>query len=263
MYDARVVRDHFEKWGHEEIEGEPGETASRWTVPHVNHMVLDRWLPAQGAALDAGCGRGIEAVKMARRGLAVTALDISGSLLRHARRRAEKAGVADRIAFVQADLTDELPLPGDHFDLCLALTGVISHTGSRHRQAAANLVACCKPGGLLIIGVDSYYGKIRQYLREGRVEEAEHLADTRYTCTVSDTFEDYCFTAGEFRDLFAGLRCREEEMVAAPTVAAYGYVGAPDDDMKRGLALERRFLGMPELLGGGEQIIGVFRRADG
>lgn len=260
MYDPRVIRDHFEKWGHEEMDGEPGETTSRWTVPHVNHMVLDRWLPAQGAALDAGCGRGIEAVRMARHGLAVTALDISQSLLQHARQRAEKAGVADRITFVQADLTEELPLPREHFELCVALTGVISHTGTRHRDAAANLVSACTPGGLVVVGVDSYHGKIRQYLHEGRAAEAEHLAETRFTSTVSDTFEDYCFTARELRDLLVGLGCHEEQMVAAPTVAAYGYVGAPDDDLERGLALERRFLGTAELLGAGEQIIGVFRR---
>jgi len=259
-YDASAVRTLFEKWGHDAVSGDPGEPLSRWTVIHVNHMILDRWMPAEGAVLDAGCGVGVEAVRMARRGLTVTALDISSSLLCHARTRAEMAGVLDRVAFVQADLTEPLPLPSDHFDMCDALTGVVSHTGSRHRDALAHLVACCRPGGLLLIGVDSYYGKIRQYLSEGRVEDAEHLADTRCTHTVSDTFEDYCFSVQELTELLAHLGCQPEAMYAAPTVAAYGYVGASDDDMRRGLALERRFLGTPELLGGGEQIVGVFRR---
>jgi hypothetical protein len=124
----------------------------------------------------------------------------------------------------------------------------------------ANLGACCKPGGTVLVGVDSYYGKIRQYLHEGRVEDAEHLADTRYTSTVSDAFEDYCFTAQELIELLADLGCQPEAMFAAPTVAAYGYVGASDETMRRGLELERRFLGTPELLGAGEQIVGVFRR---
>ena len=260
MYDAKAVRDLFERWGHEEVVGDPGETPSRWTVPHVNHMILDRWLPAKGTALDAGCGHGIEAVRMARRGLTVTALDISASLLRHAHRRAEQAGVLDRITFVLADLTEPLPVPPSSFDICIALTGVVSHTGARHRDALANLVGCCKPGGLVIIGVDSYYGKIRQCLHEGRVDDAQHLADTKLTHTVSDTFEDYCFTPQETLELLDALGCEALEMVAAPTVAAYGYVGAPEEDLQRGLALERRFLGTPELLGAGEQIVAVFRK---
>ena len=181
MYDASAVRSLFERWGHDDIVGGPGTTLSRWSVIHVNHMILDRWMPAEGTVLDAGCGVGVEAIRMARRGLAVTALDISASLLQHARTRAEIAGVLQSISFVQADLTEPLPLPRDHFDMCDALTGVISHTSSRHREALANLVACCKPGGVVLVGVDSYYGKIRQYLHEGRVEDAEHLAPTLFT----------------------------------------------------------------------------------
>ena len=259
-YDAAVVRQHFEKWGHEDPERDPGETPSRWTVPHVNHMVLERWLPAEGTALDARCGCGIETVRMARRGLAVTALDISASLLRHACKRAEMAGVRDRVTFLQADLTEPLPLARGSFDVSTALTGVVSHTGSRHGDALTNLIACCKPDGLVIVGVDSYYGKIRQYLHEGRIAEAECLADTRLTHTVSDTFMDYCFTARELTKLLAALGCRAEEMTAAPTVAAYGYVRADAEEFSRALALERRFLWAQGMVEAGEQIVGVFRR---
>jgi len=262
MYDAQVVRRHFEMWGHDEIEGEPGEPVSRWLVPYVNHMLIDRWLPAEGSALDAGCGRGIEAIRMARRGLSVTALDISFSLLGHARRRAAKAGILDRIAFVEADLTEKLPLPEGHFDICLALTGVLSHVGERYQEAASNIVTCCKPDGLIIVGVQSYLGKIRQYLLQGKIEEAQHVADTRFTHTVSAAFEDYCFTADELSDLFEHLGCYPEQMVSAPTVAADGYpADIPKSDFVHVLELEHRFLGTPELLGAGEQIVAVFSKS--
>jgi len=92
------------------------------------------------------------------------------------------------------------------------------------------------------------------------VAEAERLADTRLVHTVSESFEDYCFTPEELRDLLADLGCSMLEMTAAPSVAAYGYVGAPDEVMRRGLELERRFLGTPELVGAGEQVVGVFRK---
>jgi SAM-dependent methyltransferase len=260
MYDPDVVRSLFDLWEHTQVEGDPGEPVSRWTVPYVNHMLLDRWLPAEGRALDAGCGRGVEAVRMALRGLGVTALDISPGLLRHARRRAEAADVLDHITFVEVDLTDKLPVPHDHFDICLALTGVLSHTGDRHPDAAANLVACCRPGGIALVGVDSYLGRIRQYLAMGRIADARRLADAHFTHTVSDTFEDYCFAPGELTDLFATLGCRLEEVTSAPTVAADGYPDVAEAEFARALELERRFLGTSELLGAGEQLLAVFRK---
>ncbi len=257
MYDQAAIRELFEKWGHEEIEGDPGETTSRWAVPHINHIILDRWLPREGSALDAGCGCGVESVRMAGRGLIVTAVDISTSLLEHSRERAEKAGVADRIRLVRADITEPLPIPKNSFAVCIAMTGVVSHTGDRYRDAIANLVACVRPGGLIILGVASYYGKIRQYLSEGRLDDAEHVADTRFTHTVSDTFEDRCFTPQELTDILDARNCRIVAMFTAPTIGAYGYVGESDEVVRRGLALEERFLGTPELLGVGEQLIAV------
>ena len=260
MYDPDIVRRLFDMWD-DEIRGDPGELVSRWLVPHVNHMLLDRWLPARGRALDAGCGRGVETVRMARAGLLVTALDISPGLLRHARRRVAKAGMLDRVTFVEADLSERLPLPENHFDICLALTGVLGHVADRHRDAAAHLAACCRPGGLLLVGAQSYLGKIRQYLVQSKIDEALHVAETRYTHTVSDTFQDYCFTSGELIGLFDRLGCDLEEMTSAPCVAADGYPpDLPEADFARVLALERRFLGQPELLGAGEQIVAVFRK---
>ena len=261
MYDPNILRKHFDLWENSEIQGDPGEPVSRWLVPHINHILLDRWLPAEGYALDAGCGRGVESIKMAKRGLQVTALDISPGLLRHAYRRAKTANLIDRITFVEADLTKKLPLPENHFDVCLALTGVLSHVGERHREAIANLVACCRPGGLILVGVQSYLGKICQYLTEGRIEDAIHVADTRFTHTVSENFEDYCFIASELTNLFADLGCRPEQVISAPSVAAGVYLpDLTDEDFNRVLELERRFMGNPELLGVGEQILAVYRK---
>lgn len=257
MYNQKIVRELFEKWGHEEIVGDPGTTTSSWVVPHINHMILERWLPQEGTALDAGCGCGIESVKMARLGLKVTAIDISTSLLSHAQKRTERAGLGNAITFIQADITESLLLPYNHFDVCIALTGVISHTGSRHRDAIRNVVTCAKPGGLIIFGVDSYYGKIHQYLIMGLLDEAEHVADTKFTSTVSGTFEDYCFTPQELKDILENLNCHIITMFSAPTIGISGYSGCQEGALCHALSLEQRFLGAPELLGIGEQLIVV------
>jgi SAM-dependent methyltransferase len=75
-----MAKRRFDLWESGETGGDPGEPISRWMVPHVNHMMLDRWMPDRGRALDAGSGRGVEAVRMARAGRAVTALDMSPEL---------------------------------------------------------------------------------------------------------------------------------------------------------------------------------------
>ena len=67
------------------------------------------WLPPSGRALDLACGRGDEAVWLARAGFIVDAVDISDAALAQALDRAETADVADRVRLIRADLDDGLP----------------------------------------------------------------------------------------------------------------------------------------------------------
>jgi SAM-dependent methyltransferase len=60
--------------------------------------------PPYGRVLDLGCGSGIWAVELARRGWQVTGVDFVPKALRRARERAEKAGV--EIQLVEGDVTD-------------------------------------------------------------------------------------------------------------------------------------------------------------
>jgi SAM-dependent methyltransferase len=68
-----------------------------------------------GAAsvLDLGCGSGRLAVELARRGAAVTGVDVSDARLGAARARAAEAGVDAR--FVHADMTAPLPFADGEF----------------------------------------------------------------------------------------------------------------------------------------------------
>jgi SAM-dependent methyltransferase len=75
--------------------------------------------------LEIGCGTGARAIALAERGARVTGVDISPVAVRKARRRAERRGVADRVAFRRMNAatigdTDE------RFDLVCA-TGVLHH----------------------------------------------------------------------------------------------------------------------------------------
>jgi SAM-dependent methyltransferase len=60
--------------------------------------------PPYGRALDLGCGSGIWAVELAKRGWQVTGVDFVPKALRRARERAENAGV--EVELEQGDVTD-------------------------------------------------------------------------------------------------------------------------------------------------------------
>jgi SAM-dependent methyltransferase len=68
------------------------------------HEAMDRTLPREGRLLELGCGTGVDAVWMARRGAHVVAGDLSGAMREATAARAAAADVADRVEVVALDL---------------------------------------------------------------------------------------------------------------------------------------------------------------
>ena len=99
-------------------------------------------------ALDLGCGEGADAIWLAEHGWTVVGTDVSGTALARARAAAEARGVADRIDFVQHDLTGSFP--EGSFDLVSAhfLHSTVEMDRSQILRRAAAAVA---PGGALLI----------------------------------------------------------------------------------------------------------------
>jgi SAM-dependent methyltransferase len=92
--------------------------------------------------LDYGCGHGMAAVVLARRGARVTGFDLSHAYLAEARDRARANGVA--VAFVQAD-GERLPFASGSFD------AVWGHAILHHLDlgvAAPELARVLRPGGI-------------------------------------------------------------------------------------------------------------------
>lgn len=73
---------------------------------------------ASRTALELGCGKGDDAVWLARQGWAVTAVDVSTVALSLAAGNAEAAGVAERVRFEAHDLATSFP--AGTFDLVVA-----------------------------------------------------------------------------------------------------------------------------------------------
>lgn len=98
----------FERWS--AIYGDSRLSPIRQTIRTGHNAMLAfaaAWLdasPPLETALDAGCGTGLFAVALARRGLAVTAADIAPQMVAATSRAAAAAGLADRVTPVLADL---------------------------------------------------------------------------------------------------------------------------------------------------------------
>jgi cyclopropane-fatty-acyl-phospholipid synthase len=98
--------------------------------------------------LDVGCGWGSFAIHAAREhGVHVTGITLSEPQAALARRRAEAAGVGDR---VEIRVMDYREITGETFD-AVASIGMVEHVGSVNIDAySAKLAALLRPGGRLL-----------------------------------------------------------------------------------------------------------------
>ncbi|PWC06766.1 class I SAM-dependent methyltransferase [Mycetocola zhujimingii] len=103
-----------------------------------------------GTALDLGSGEGGDALWLAAHGWDVTAVDISATALAVGAARAAASGLADRISWVQADLTTWHP--STEFDL---VTAAFLHSPVElpREDILRRATAAVAPGGrLLVVG---------------------------------------------------------------------------------------------------------------
>lgn len=99
-----------------------------------------------GAALDAGCGEGAEAIWLAAHGWCVTAVDISVEALTSAAERAHSSDAAERLRWVEADLGAWEP--GRQFDL---VTTHYAHPAMSQLAFYRRISEWVAPGGTLLI----------------------------------------------------------------------------------------------------------------
>ncbi len=109
---------------------------------------LDRLVADGNVAVDLGCGTGVVARALARRGWRVIAVDHSPEMLEIARRNARADGLNERIDFRRADLLeDELPAASADLVTC---QGVLHHVADPDAGVAA-IARLLRPGASFYI----------------------------------------------------------------------------------------------------------------
>jgi glycine/sarcosine N-methyltransferase len=101
--------------------------------------------------LDAACGTGQHALALAQRGYTVLGADLSRQMIERAITNAQAQGV--QAEFVAAGFGELRARVGDGFDAVLSLGNSLPHllTARDLAVALADLAACLRPGGLLLI----------------------------------------------------------------------------------------------------------------
>ncbi len=120
--------------------------------------------------LDAGGGGGLYAAEVAQLGHEVCIVDISAGMLQLASQHLAAAGLTDRVQMLKADVCDLKALDGRQFDLILAIGDVLSYC-SDARKALAEFGRLTRPGGMLLLEVESRFGGIRTGRRGRTLDE--------------------------------------------------------------------------------------------
>ncbi|MBC6447673.1 class I SAM-dependent methyltransferase [Actinokineospora xionganensis] len=126
--------------------------------------------------VDVGGGSGVFAVPMAAAGCEVTVVEPSPNALATLQRRAQEAGVADRITAVQgdSDALDQLVEPGSA-ELVLA-HGLLEVVDDPKVTVAA-MAAVVAPGGVLSVLVANRFAAILHRAISGKLVDARALLD--------------------------------------------------------------------------------------
>jgi len=137
MDDAREFWEDRYREGKRSTSGKPSAALKQWVTGRV-----------PGRALELGCGRGDDAVWLARQRWQVTAVDLADAALEVAAENAWNAGIGRRIVFERHDVQESLP--EGPFDLVTSLFMQSPIEFDRHGALyrAARLVA---PGGLMLV----------------------------------------------------------------------------------------------------------------
>lgn len=118
----------------------------RWVEPFLAPLQQT----SVATVLELGCGTGNDAARLADRGYAVTAVDLSGEAIRRARSR-----FGARVDFRVADITQPLPFPESSFDAVMSNVALHMFPDGMTRFIFAEIGRVVRPAGLFLFHVNA------------------------------------------------------------------------------------------------------------
>jgi SAM-dependent methyltransferase len=136
----------FQDWD-ESIERQAGQ---------LTEIVRERWGAEPRSILDVSCGIGTQAIGLARRGVLVTASDLSEAAISRAKAEARRRAIA--IEFSVCDMRAAYAHHRRQFDVVISVDNSITHLMKDHEilQALRQMYDCTVPGGGCLLTVRDY-----------------------------------------------------------------------------------------------------------
>jgi S-adenosylmethionine-dependent methyltransferase len=246
---------------------DPGREAGRLERHQLEYDLtwryLDRYLPATGRVLEIGAATGRYTVELARRGYAVTAVDLSNVELERCRQNLEDEGLDARVQLAVGDARVLAAFPEAAYDAVL-LMGPLYHLvlESDRRLALAQAYSRLRPGGILVSAFISRYGIMGDLMRNvpawiNEREEVRAILDLGRDPEhyPRGAFRGYFGTVGEIAPLHESLGLQ------TLTVAGVEPAISADDESYNRLQGEERSLWLDLLyeIGSESTIVGASR----
>ena len=243
---------------------------AHFAVPHRAAYDLLAWeavsaiLPVQpGVVIDAGCGVGRWAERLLALGHQVVGVEQAPRMAAAARQR---LGAAPGFSLIEGDLAevDDAALTDQAADVVLAI-GSVQYT-DRPGLAIARLASWARPGGVLVVLVDSLVALVLELVAAGRSDEAEQRAATRRGRWVEggQEAELHLFDCATLTEAFVAAGLVDVEvrglLVGASAFGRAGLAHRLSEDGPAALAEERRFSAMPALADTGKQLLATGHR---
>jgi SAM-dependent methyltransferase len=194
----------------------------------ADRRALDERFSDPGPLVDLGCGAGRHAVRFARRGFPVVAVDLSGAMLRVVGEKAMAEGLD--IRRVRANLCELGCFPDRSFAYALSMFSTLGmiRTPEARRRALSETFRILRPGGRLAFHAHNLWLNLRN--PEGRkwligqlaliVAGRNNAGDRRMTYRGVPGMEVHLYRWGELKRDLRAAGFRIEEVLAIDTESA-------------------------------------------
>lgn len=127
---------------------------------------LNQYLPSRGSILEVGAGTGRYTVELAKRGYALTAVDLSAALLDECTRRLAKEGLQQHVRLLVADARNLSLITEKGFDAGL-LMGPLYHLVEEadRKVALREVLERLREGGIIFSSFISRFGVVGDVLK--------------------------------------------------------------------------------------------------
>ncbi len=179
---------------HDERSGSAGQAAEwdaryreregqMWSGRPNGRLVAEAADVRPGRALDVGCGEGADAIWLAQRGWAVTAIDVSAVAVSRARDAGDRAGA--QVEWVCGDVLGT-SFPAGSFDLVsLQYPALPKAAGDAPVRA---LLAAVRPGGVLLAVYHDLDDDHREHMKARGIDPADYVGAPDLYDLLGDEF---------------------------------------------------------------------------